>query len=147
MRKSRSSDTTSGAVALLRGALEGPPPPPADLRDDALRFWFAIVGDRPAGDWSDVQIFLAVQIAHAMASVAELQQILDREGLIIATRTGEKPHPAVSVMDTTNKRMLALLRALGMGADNSRDSRQRAEGYKRARLIAGQLADEPLLAQ
>ncbi len=148
MRKKRTSDTTSGAVALLQDALQGPPPPPAELRDDAVRCWFAIVGDRPAGDWSDLQLTLAEMAACAMADVFELQRILSREGMVIITRTGiEKPHPGVAALDSATRRQLALLRALGMGADNSRDSRQRAEGYKRARVIAGQLAAEPFLAQ
>lgn len=147
MRKSRSSDTTSGAISLLRDALQGPPPPPADLRGDALRFWFAIVGNRPAGDWSDLQLTLAEMAACAMADVFELQRVLAAEGHIIVTRSGEKAHPAAAMLDAATKRQLSLLRALGMGADNSRDSRQRAEGYQRARVIAGELAGEPLLAQ
>jgi len=147
MRRSRVSDTTSGAVALLQDALQGPPPPPAELSEDAHRHWYAVIGDRPAADWDDGQLFLVGQIASAMASIAELHAVLDREGAIITTRTGPKIHPAVGVLDLCTKRLLALRRALGLGADNSRDSRARSEAYRRSRVIAGQLADEPLLAQ
>jgi len=147
MRKNRTADTTSGAVSMLRDALEGPPPPPAELREDAHHHWFAIVGGRPASDWADDQLFIVGQVASAMASIAELQAVLDREGAIITARTGPKIHPAVAVLDLATKRMLALRRALGMGVDNSRDSRARSEAYRRSRVIAGQLADEPLLAQ
>lgn len=147
MRKSRVSDTVGGAVALLQDALQRPPAPPVDLHEGAHCHWHTVVQDRPASDWADTELFIVARIASTMASIVELQEVLDREGTIITTRTGPKVHPAVTVLDLTTKRLLALRRALGMGVDNSRDSRARSEAYRRSRVIAGQLADEPLLAQ
>jgi phage terminase small subunit len=138
MRKHRTSDTTGGAVSMLRDALEGPPQPPAELREDAHRHWFAIVEARPSSDWAPLQLILAELAALALADIEDIQRVLDAEGLVIATPAGGKAHPAVSILDGANKRLLSLLRSMGVGVDNSRDSRARSEEYRRSRVIAGQ---------
>lgn len=149
MRKKRVSDTTTGAVALFQGARQAAPAAPAGLRADAVDYWHGIIGARAPGEWCAVNLILAEQCALAMAAVAEAQRAIDTEGAFVATTTGSlRAHPAGAVLDSATKRMLSLLRALGLSSVDARDSSQRDGAFRRAKRVANDLdGDDGLLAR
>lgn len=146
--KKRTSDTTAGAVSLLQGALAGAPAAPDGLRPDAVVYWDSIVAARSSSEWDALGLILAGQAAAAMADIAEAQRTLDAEGPFVDTASGGlKAHPAGAVVDSATKRMLALLRAMGMSASDPRDSAGRDGAFRKARRVVADLDGDDLLAR
>lgn len=147
MARKRTSDTMSGAVAMFQGASVGAPDAPASLRADAVVYWDSIVSARSSSEWDALGLILAGQAAAAMADIAEAQRTLDAEGLFVDTASGGlKAHPAGAVLDSATKRLLSLLRALGMSASDPRDSAGRDGAFRKARRVVADLDGDDLLA-
>ena len=149
MKRARTADTTSGAVAMLMDALQGPPPPPAgvDLRPEDMRHWDGIIATRPSSAWTPHDLEIASLAAMALADVVKLQAQLKKHGSFTKDRFKEvKASPVVAVLDTTTRRMLSLMRNLGLATDPE-NVLKRTEAFQKTKLLARQIADEPLLAQ
>ena len=147
MARKRVSDTPAGAVAMFRDARQAAPAAPDGLRSDAIPFWSGIISARSPSEWDAIGLILAEQAALAMADVAQAQKTLGAEGDTYVTGSGIlKLHPGVTLQDSATRRMLALLRALGLSASDPRDAAQRDGSYRRAVRVVADLADDDLLA-
>ena len=147
MARKRVSDTPAGAVAMFRDARQAAPAAPDGLRADAAIYWASIVSARSPSEWDPVALVLAEMCAHAMADIAQAQKTLGAEGDTYVTGSGIlKLHPGVTLQDSATRRMLALLRALGLSASDPRDAAQRDGSYRRAVRVVADLADDDLLA-
>lgn len=148
MARKRTSDTTTGAVIALQSARQAAPAAPDGLRPDAVVYWDSIVAARSSSEWDALGLILAGQAAAAMADIAEAQRVLDNEGSFVDTPSGcLKPHPAGAVLDSATKRMLSLLRALGLSASDPRDSAGRDGAFRKARRVVADLDADDLLAR
>lgn len=149
MRRKRTADTITGAVSNLMDAIQGPPDPPdgSGLVDADAVYWAAIVNMRPRSDWPPHDLHIAALTAKSMRAVAELQAMLEADGPVRENSRGETTaNPVAALLDAATRRMLSLRRSLGLATDPG-DTVARTEAYKKARSVAKQLEEEPLLAQ
>lgn len=104
------SDSAKAAVAAAQAVALGPLPPPACVRvgKAARPFWDAIVTARPRDTWTDADLILAANLARAYADLEQLQEAVDRDGLLI----DGKANPACDLLDKMTRRALATARQL-----------------------------------
>lgn len=104
------SDSAKAAVAAAQAVALGPLPPPAFVRvgEAARPFWDAIVTARPRDTWTDADLILAASLARAYADIEQLQEAVDRDGLLI----DGKANPACDLLDKMTRRALATGRQL-----------------------------------
>lgn len=104
------SDSAKAAIAAAQAAALGPLAPPAFVRvsKQARPFWNAIVTARPRDTWTDADLILAANLARAYADIEQLQDAIERDGLIV----DGKPNPACDLLDKMTRRALATGRQL-----------------------------------
>ncbi|MCS2609374.1 P27 family phage terminase small subunit [Halomonas dongshanensis] len=104
------SDSAKAAVAAAQAVALGPIDPPLGvrLRDSDRAAWNAIVTARPRDTWTDADLILAAQLARAYGDIAQLETLIDQEGMIL----GDQVHPACTLLDKMSRRALATARQL-----------------------------------
>lgn len=104
------SDSARAAIDAAQAATLGALPPPAfvRLRESDRPAWAAIVTARPRDTWTEADLVLAAQLARAYGDIAELEALLDEQGLMPA---GEI-NPAATLLDKVSRRALAIARQL-----------------------------------
>ena len=104
------SDSAKAAVSAAQAAALGPLPPPAfvRLREADRPIWEAIVTARARDTWTDADLMLAGQLARAYGDIAQLEEAIDDQGLIL----GDQINPAATLLDKVSRRALAIARQL-----------------------------------
>jgi hypothetical protein len=104
------SDSAKAAVSAAQAAGMGPLSPPAfvRLRESDGPAWAAIVTARPRDTWTEADLVLAAQLARAYGDIAELEEYIDSQGMIL----GDQINPACTLLDKVSRRALAIARQL-----------------------------------
>lgn len=143
MAKRIRSDSTKAAVRAQQEAALPPIEPPrcATLRPQDQPYWDAIITARARHTWTDADLLLAASLARAYTDMQELQELLDREGLM----QDGKVHPARGELDRTTRRAMAMSRQLMVATiatvGKAADMHNAATLERKAR----QQADDPLI--
>ena len=93
------------------------PEPPQRLSDAAACYWETIVGAKRRSAWTDSDLLIACGLCRDLALVETLTEELDRDGPTLTNKEGRRyPHPAGTLLDSTQRRILATVRSLQIHA-------------------------------
>lgn len=108
------SDSAKAAITAAQAAALGPLEPPAfvRVRDSDRPVWDAIVSARQRDTWTEADLVLAAQLARAYGDIAELEELIDKQGMI----QGDQINPACTLLDKVSRRALAIARQLKIDA-------------------------------
>ena len=105
-------------MAGFVGAINDRIPLPAgvELRSEAeLIIWHQFTRARARSDWRDMDLILLAKIVKMEADIRAAQIELDAMGMMIENKRGTPiPHPFLSVIDTLERRQLAVIRSMSL---------------------------------
>ena len=142
MKKRSDKNSATSAVAGFVGAINDRIPLPAgvELRSEAeLIIWHQFTRARARSDWRDMDLILLAKIVKMEADIRAAQIELDAMGMMIENKRGTPiPNPLLSVIDTLERRQLAVIRSMSLNQTAS-DPRTingsaKVEGEARAAL-------------
>jgi hypothetical protein len=118
MKKRSDKNSATSAVAGFVGAINDRIPLPAgvELRSEAeLIIWHQFTRARARSDWRDMDLNLLAKIVKMEADIRAAQIELDAMGMMIDNKRGTPiPNPFLSVIDTLERRQLAVIRSMSL---------------------------------
>lgn len=151
-QKSRpDKNSTTAAVEGFQGAVESVPlPDGVQLRsDEELVIWEQFTRARAREDWRDMDLLLLAKVVRMEADIRKHQEMLDRTGVLVKNkRETPIPNPLLSVIDTLERRQLAVIRSMSLNQTASDPRTINATGKEvgKNRDILGMLASTDLIA-
>lgn len=116
----REGSTATGAlVDAMQAAGAQPPSPPATVRMRAgdRAVFDSIVALRPAREWTQPELLLAVNLARAFADIERVSGEIEIEGDTVANARGTPTlNPKHTLLETLTRRSVALMRTLHIHA-------------------------------
>ena len=100
----------AGFAGIIDGAIL--PPAGVELRNDKEHLiWNQFT--RAKKDWRDMDLILLVKIVKMEADIRAAQMELDAVGMMVENKRGTQiPNPLISVIDTLERRQLAVIRSM-----------------------------------
>jgi len=153
MKKRSDKNSATSAVAGFVGAINDRIPLPAgvELRSEAeLIIWHQFTRARARSDWRDMDLILLTKIVKMEADIRAAQIELDAMGIMIENKRGTPiPNPFLSVIDTLERRQLAVIRSMSLNqtASDPRTINGSAEVEGDARAALRDVGVEGLIAQ
>ena len=118
MKKRSDKNSATSAVAGFVGAINDRIPLPAgvELRSEAeLIIWHQFTRARARSDWRDMDLILLAKIVKMEADIRAAQIELDAVGMMFENKRGTQiPNPLISVIDTWERRQLAVIRSMSL---------------------------------
>ena len=118
MKKRSDKNSATSAVAGFVDAINDRIPLPAgvELRSEAeLIIWHQFTRARARSDWRDMDLILLAKIVKMEADIRAAQIELDAMGMMIENKRGTPiPNPLLSVIDTFERRQLAVIRSMSL---------------------------------
>ena len=151
MKKRPDKNSATSAVAGFVGAINDRIPLPAgvELRSEAeLITWHQFT--RARSDWCDMDLILLAKIVKMEADIRAAQIELDAMGMMIENKRGTPiPNPFLSVIDTLERRQLAVIRSMSLNqtASDPRTINGSAKVEGEARAALRNVGVEGLIAQ
>jgi len=151
MKKRPEKNSATSAVAGFVGAINDRIPLPAgvELRSEAeLITWHQFT--RARSDWCDMDLILLTKIVKIEADIRTAQIELDAMGMMIGNKRGTPiPNPFLSVIDTLERRQLAVIRSMSLNqiASDPRTINGSAKVEGEARAALRDVGVEGLIAQ
>ena len=153
MSQKRGSDKNSvtAAVEGFSGAMASVPiPEGVQLRsDEEIVLWEQFTRARAREDWRDMDLILLAKVVRMEADIRKHQETLDRSGVLIQNKRGTLvPNPLIAVVDTLERRQLAVIRSMSLNqlAADPRTINGKAQAINDNRGVMGMLADSGLIA-
>jgi len=110
-------NSTTAAVQGFQGAVESVPlPDGVQLRsDEELVIWEQFTRARAREDWRDMDLLLLAKVVRMEADIRKHQAMLDRTGVLTENKRGTViPNPLLAVVDTLERRQLAVIRSMSL---------------------------------
>ena len=130
---------------------EVPRPDGIELRSDLERtIWHQFSRARPREDWRDMDLILLAKIVKMEADIRAAQVELDAVGMMVENKRGTQiPNPLISVIDTLERRQLAVIRSMSLNqtAHDPRTINGTAKVESEARAALKDVGVEGLIAQ
>ena len=149
----RRSDKNSAAAAVdgFQGAIQSVPVPDGvELRsDEEVVIWDQFTRARAREDWRDMDLLLLAKVVRMEADIRRHQDVLDRSGVLIKNQRGTMiPNPLISVIDTLERRQLAVIRSMSLNQTASDPRTINATGQKAnsSRSVLEYLSADDLIA-
>ena len=118
MKKRSDKNSATSAVVGFVGAINDRIPLPArvELRSEAeLIIWHQFTRARARSDWRDMDLILLAKIVRMEADIRSAQTELDDVGMMVENKRGTPiPNPPLSVIDTLERRQLAIIRNMSL---------------------------------
>lgn len=153
MSQKRGSDRNSvtAAVEGFSGAIASVPIPEGVLlrSDEEIVLWDQFTRARAREDWRDMDLILLSKVVKMEADIRKHQETLDRSGILIQNKRGTLvPNPLIAVVDTLERRQLAVIRSMSLNqlAADPRTINGKGKSVNDSRGIMGMLADNGLIA-
>ena len=153
MKKRSDKNSATSAVAGFVGAIKDRIPWPAgvELRSEAeLIIWHQFTRARARSDWRDMDLILLAKIVKMEADICAAHIELDAIGMMIEKKRGTPiPNPFLSVIDTLERRQLAVIRSMSLNqtASDPRTINGLAQVEGEARAALRDVGVEGLIAQ
>lgn len=150
-KKSRITDTVTGAVELLQNALKPLPDIPVHIKLRAcdLPFWRDILRARAREEWTDLDLVLAGQLARCQADIEIEQSKIYSEGSIVVNDRGTSvTNPRLRALNELKQSQLATVKALALNATakaDPRDIAKKRQAFFSARDVAEEAQEEDLI--
>ncbi|AII87840.1 P27 family phage terminase small subunit [Planktomarina temperata] len=124
MSQKKRSDKNSVTAALggFKGAIESVPlPQGVELRsDDELIIWGQFTRARAREDWRDMDLILLAKVVRMEADIRQHQASVEEQGVIIENQRGTPiPNPLLAIIDTVERRQLAVIRSMSLNQQAS----------------------------
>ena len=151
-QKSRSDkNSITAALGSFAGAIASVPVPQGiELRsDDEAVIWDQFTRARAREDWRDLDLILLAKVVRMEADIRKHQETLDRSGVLIQNKRGTLvPNPLIAVIDTLERRQMAVIRSMSLNqmASDPRTINASAKSVSSARGALQSLDDDGLLA-
>ena len=118
MKKRSDKNSATSAVAGFAGIIDDAILPPAgvELRSEKEHLiWSQFTRARAKEDWRDMDLILLAKIVKMEADIRAAQVELDQMGMMIENKRGTPiPNPFLSVIDTLERRQLAVIRSMSL---------------------------------
>jgi P27 family predicted phage terminase small subunit len=93
---------------------------PRHLSPASRKLWKRVAEDYFSGQGEDVALLVLTAMCEAKDRCDQAREIIDREGLVVATGTGSvKPHPAVNIEKESRLQLIRAARELGLDPDGT----------------------------
>ncbi len=151
-QKNRSDkNSITAALGSFAGAIASVPVPQGiELRsDDEAVIWDQFTRARAREDWRDLDLILLAKVVRMEADIRKHQETLDRSGVLIQNKRGTLvPNPLIAVIDTLERRQMAVIRSMSLNqmASDPRTINASAKSVNSARGALQSLDDDGLLA-
>jgi len=124
MSQKKRSDKNSVTAALggFKGAIESVPlPQGVELRsDEELVIWGQFTRARAREDWRDMDLLLLAKVVRMEADIRQHQSAVELQGVIIENQRGTPiPNPLLAIIDTVERRQLAVIRSMSLNQQAS----------------------------
>ena len=118
MKKLSDKNSATSAVAGFAGVIDDVILPPAgvELRNENEHLiWSQFTRARAKSDWRDMDLILLAKIVRMEADIRAAQAELDVVGMMVENKRGTQiPNPMISVIDTLERRQLAVIRSMSL---------------------------------
>jgi hypothetical protein len=116
--KTRSDkNSVTAAVQGFAGAIKGVDVPQGvELRSDEERvIWGQFTRARAREDWRDMDLLLLAKVVRMEADLRQYRDQLDAEGITLVNQRGTSVvNPLISIIDTIERRQLAVIRSMSL---------------------------------
>ncbi len=153
MSQKKRSDKNSVTAALggFKGAMDSVPlPQGVELRsDEEMVIWEQFTRARAREDWRDMDLLLLAKVVRMEADIRKHQETLDRSGVLIQNKRGTLvPNPLIAVIDTLERRQMAVIRSMSLNqqASDPRTINGSARASVDARKTIESFSDDGLIA-
>ena len=153
MSQKKRSDKNSVTAALggFKGAMESVPlPQGVTLRSEAEKvIWDQFTRARARDDWRDMDLLLLAKVVRLEADIRKHQETLDRSGVLIQNKRGTLvANPLLAVIDTLERRQMAVIRSMSLNqqASDPRTINGAARTVGDARNTMQSFSDDDLIA-
>ena len=151
MKQRSDKNSTTAALAGFQGAIQSVPlPDGVELRsDEELVIWEQFTRARAREDWRDMDLLLLAKVVRMEADIRRHQDVLDRSGVLIKNQRGTMiPNPLISVIDTLERRQLAVIRSMSLNqlASDPRTINAAGQMAGNNRAVMGYLTGDDLIA-
>ena len=124
MSQKKRSDKNSVTAALggFKGAIESVPlPQGVELRsEDEMVIWGQSTRARAREDWRDMDLLLLAKVVRMEADIRQHQAAVEEQGVIIENQRGTPiPNPLLAIIDTVERRQLAVIRSMSLNQQAS----------------------------
>jgi phage terminase small subunit len=117
MPRRSQADRDSPRFEIVRtGPIDLPAPPP-HLAEPSAQWWRAVVADYELGPH---HLRLLEAAADSWERMTQAREVLQREGLTVATEHGQRKHPCVAIEHDAAIRFARLMRELDLDSDGPR---------------------------
>jgi len=117
MKRRSDKNSTTAAVAGFQGAIDPIPMPEGVTLRSAEEhiIWGQFTRARARDDWRDMDLLLLAKVVRMEADIRKHQTVLDRTGVLIENKRGTPiPNPLLTVVDTLERRQLAVIRSMSL---------------------------------
>lgn len=153
MSQKKRADRNSVTAALggFKGAMSGVPlPQGVDLRsDEEMVVWDQFTRARAREDWRDMDLILLAKVVRMEADIRKHQETLDKSGVLIQNKRGTLiPNPLLAVIDTLERRQMAIIRSMSLNQMHSdpRTINASAQNTVDAKSTMQSFSDDGLIA-
>ena len=153
MSQKKRSDKNSVTAALggFKGAIEGVPlPQGVELRsDDEMVIWDQFTRARAREDWRDMDLLLLAKVVRMEADIREYQSQVEMQGSIVENQRGTQiPNPLLAIIDTVERRQLAVIRSMSLNqqASDPRTLNASAKNVRKAKAAIDDASAGGLIA-
>ena len=145
------NNSVTAAVETFSGAMSSVPLPEGiELRTDLERvIWDQFSRARAREDWRDMDLLLLAKVVRMEADIRRHQETLDRSGVLIKNkRETLVANPLLAVIDTLERRQLAVIRSMSLNQMHAdpRTINATARTAVDARNVMASFEDEDLIA-
>ena len=153
MSQKRRSDknSTTAVVEGFQGATANVPLPQGVIlrSDEELIIWDQFTRARASEDWRDMDLLLIAKVVRMEADIRQHQETLDKSGVLIQNKRGTLvPNPLLSVVDTLERRQMAVIRSMSLNqlASDPRTINATGQATNDSRSVMGLLSHNDLIA-
>ena len=147
--KNSATSTVAGFAVVIDDAIL--PPAGVELRSDKVHLiWSQFTRARVKEDWRDMDLILLAKIVKMEADIRTAQVELDAVGMMVENKRGTQiPNPLISVIDTLERRQLAVIRSMSLNqtASDPRTINGTAKVESEARAALKDVGVAGLIAQ
>ena len=150
-KKRADKNSVTAAIGGFKGAMSGVPlPQGVDLRsDEEMVIWDQFTRARAREDWRDMDLLLLAKVVKMEADIREYQAQLEAQGAIVENQRGTQiPNPLLSIIDTVERRQLAVIRSMSLNqqASDPRTLNGSAKNVKKAKAAIDDASEGGLIA-
>ena len=121
-KKRADKNSVTAALGGFKGAMAGVPlPQGVDLRsDEEMVIWDQFTRARAREDWRDMDLILLAKVVRMESDIRKHQETLDKSGVLIQNKRGTLiPNPLLAVIDTLERRQMAIIRSMSLNQMHS----------------------------